>query len=93
MKDNKLKKKIALIKTSCHAFGIHTGLGLEARENLELTLKKAEEAWDLFLKEQLVESRSLANESLESLREVTQTLSPASLRKALLRQLDKISKY
>jgi hypothetical protein len=93
MADNKLKKKIALIKATAHAFGIHHGIDAQGKEALESILKSSEEAKALWENEKFEESRQICHNNLSVLINIAQTLSPARLRKALLRQLEKINKY
>jgi hypothetical protein len=93
MADNKLKKKIALIKATAHAFGIHGGIDDTGKQRLEKILESSEQARELWSQEKFEESRQICHNNLSALIEITQTLSPARLRKALLRQLEKINKY
>ena len=93
MADNKLKKKISLIKAAAHAFSLHYGIDEESKKKLEEILKTSDEARDLWSAEKFEESRIICHYNLSALIDIAQTMSPAKLRKALLRQLDKINKY
>lgn len=93
MADNKLKKKIALIKAASHAFNIHNGISQEDKNLLESILVQSNQAKELWAAEKFVESRAICHNNLSSLTKIAQTLSPARLRKALIRQLEKINKY
>jgi hypothetical protein len=93
MTDNKLKKKIALIKASAHAFGLHNGLSEEDKKNLDeiiTSCQRAREAWE---EEKFEIGREICQNNLSQLIQITNTLTPTRLRKALLRQLSKIEKY
>lgn len=93
MADNKLKKKIALIQAATHAFGIHPGIDAGGKMILEGILESSITAKSLWSEEKFEESRNICYNNLSALTSVAQTLSPARLRKALLRQLEKITKY
>jgi hypothetical protein len=93
MQDNKLKKKIALIKAASHAFSIHYGISAENKKLLEDILESSDEARKLWEEEKFEQSRQICHNNLSGLIDIAQTMSPAKLRKALLRQLEKINKY
>jgi hypothetical protein len=93
MTDNKLKKKIALIKAAAHAFGIAHTIDASEKDKLAEILSSSEKARQLWSEEKFEESRLICHNNLSSLLEIAQTLSPAKLRKALTRQLEKINKY
>jgi len=91
MSPSKTKKKIALIKTVCHALElVPTYKNNEKLSSIYETIENAKTNLD---ENQITESRVYCDKSLAQIRELINTLTPTKLRKALDRQLDKIDKY
>jgi hypothetical protein len=94
MNFSKTKKKVALIKAACYSLELHPRL--KSSEDLQEAMNLATQAGnslDNENTEKLEESRSLCEKSLNLIRKAIEGLTPNKVRKALDRQLEKISKY